>query len=302
MTVSTSGPPIRERSSGAAERAWSVEAIADRAGIATATLYRVAKGAASAYRKRQLKVGRKFRVLRTPQGELRRVQDALHTTVLRRLPCADAAQCTPGRGVVAHARAHLGQPYVTLLDFADCFPSVRVAALTDALEAAGFDRRAAALVTRLCTIDGELPQGAPTSSALLDVVLAPFDRALTRAAARRGCRYTRYADDVCLSGPEPLERLARTATREARERGFRTNDAKHRTWGPAGPRPTVTGIVLAHTLRPAPEFLRALTAALWRARRDGVALTRAQLEGRVGWVAQVDAALGTRLRRRLARL
>lgn len=286
---------------------WSVDEMARHLGVPARELYRVAKDATTSYRERQAKIGRKFRVLRTPQGDLRSVQEALHTAVLRTLPFTDAAQCVPGRGVVAHARAHLGQAYVTLLDFADCFPSVGVAALTAALEAAGFDRHAAELVTRLCTVHGELPQGAPTSSALLNVVLAPFDRVIAGEAARLGCRYTRYADDVCLSGPTPLTRLARTTTRAARRFGFRVNDEKRRDWGPGDPPPTVTGIVLAHTPRPEREFLRALTAALWRARRSRrgstyTDLTRVQLEGRVAWVAQVDPALGARLRRRLAKL
>jgi RNA-directed DNA polymerase len=271
-------------------------------GLLAPHLYRVAKHAPSSYWVRKEKVGRKFRILRTPTGELRRVQDVLHDAVLRHLPCSDAASCAPGRGVVMNARAHLGQPYVTLLDFADCFPSVRVGLVTAALQASGFDQSAAELVTRLCTVSGELPQGAPTSPTLLNVVLAPFDRAIAREAERLGCRYTRYADDVCLSGPVPLERLARTATRSARRFGFRINEAKRRVWGPGGPPPSVTGIVLTHTLRPQPEFLRALAYALWRARRDGVGLTRAQIEGRIAWVTQVDPRLGARLRRRLGRL
>ena len=63
----------------------------------------------------------------------------------------------------------------------------------------------------------------------------------------------------------------------------------------------MTGIVLAHGLHPEREFLRALTHALWRARRDGATLTHAQLEGQVAWVTQIDTVLGARLRRRLSR-
>ena len=167
MTAITPGPGTPKEHANPTRPVWSVLALADRLGVAVPTLYQIAKNVGASYWKREAKIGRKFRVLRTSTGDLRRVQDTLHDTVLRQLPRTDAAQCAPGRGVIAHARAHLGQAYVTVLDFADCFPSVRVATLTEALQTAGFDRPAAALVTRLCTVDGELPQGAPTSSALL---------------------------------------------------------------------------------------------------------------------------------------
>lgn len=47
---------------------------------------------------------------------------------------------------------------------------------------------------------GVLPQGAPTSPALSNLVMARVDETLTQFASRMSLHYTRYADDITLSG------------------------------------------------------------------------------------------------------
>lgn len=68
----------------------------------------------------------------------------------------------------------------------------------------GFGKDVAYLLTRLTTLQSQLPQGAPTSTAVANLLLAaPVDAPVTAHAASRDVTYTRFVDDIALSGDEP---------------------------------------------------------------------------------------------------
>jgi retron-type reverse transcriptase len=151
-----------------------------------------------------------------------------------------------------------------------------------------------------------LPQGAPTSPALANLVAYRLDRRLAGLAAACGVTYTRYADDLTFSGGEELrrawQRFARRVTLIAAEEGFRVNRGKTRVIGRAA-RQTVTGVVV--NVRPnvaRAEFDR-LKAILTNCAKHGPATQnrenvpdfRAHLVGRVAHVAAVNSVRGRKL-------
>ena len=142
-----------------------------------------------------------------------------------------------------------------------------------------------------------LPQGAPTSPALANLAAFRLDRRLQGLATAAGARYTRYADDLVLSGSHRLHALAPLVARIAAEEGFRVNPSKTRLMSRAG-RQTVTGIVVNERPNvPRAEYDR-LRALLHNAARDGPGeLDRAHVLGRIAWVAALNPARGAKLRR-----
>ena len=153
-----------------------------------------------------------------------------------------------------------------------------------------------------------LPQGAPTSPALANLVCFRLDRRLAGLAATFGARYTRYAryvDDLTFSGDRRIRggRLAALVTEVAVEEGFRVNPAKTRVAG-AGSRQRVLGAVVntRPTLpRPERDALRALLHNCARhgwatqARGHDPATFREHVLGRVAWAASLDPVFGERL-------
>ena len=141
-----------------------------------------------------------------------------------------------------------------------------------------------------------LPQGSPTSPALANLAALTFDRRLAGLAGRFGATYTRYADDLTLSGDRALLRRARriVALVEtiAADEGFRLNDSKTRVRSQAQ-RQLVTGLVVndqPNVTRPDYDRLRAVLhdAALngpAAANRRGHPDFRAHLLGRIGWAS-----------------
>ena len=106
-----------------------------------------------------------------------------------------------GRSHLHAAARHLGAEWIVSTDIEDFFPSVRVDRVCDALRMLGYgDPESIRLIARLCCLDGALTQGAPTSPVLSNIVLDNLDKRLSGYAASAGCTYTRYADDLVISG------------------------------------------------------------------------------------------------------
>ena len=152
-----------------------------------------------------------------------------------------------------------------------------------------------------------LPQGAPTSPALANLVAFRMDLRLQALASRLGATYSRYADDLAFSGGDELRR--RTSRFQSfvygvvTDEGFTLNFRKTRIMN-ASQRQELAGVLV--NLRPnvRRKDFDALKAVLNNCVCHGPALqNRAQhprfrehLEGRVGWVEQLNPLRGAKLR------
>ncbi len=143
------------------------------------------------------------RTICAPAPELRDVQRRILQRVLRRLRAHPAAHgFERDRSIVTNAECHAGQAVVARLDVRDFFPSTRARRIEDYFRKIGWDRESAALLTRLCAWKGALPQGAPTSPRLSNLVNYRLDARLSGLAKAAGAVYTRYADDITFSFAE----------------------------------------------------------------------------------------------------
>jgi RNA-directed DNA polymerase len=129
---------------------------------------------------------------------------ALQCTILHRLighlkahPAATGFE--RGRSIVDNANAHVGKAAVLRMDIKDFFPSTPARRVHDYFRAIGWNRDASRVLVALLTHNGGLPQGAPTSPRLSNLVNHRLDARLAALAKSRGATYTRYADDITFS-------------------------------------------------------------------------------------------------------
>ncbi|GAA1824287.1 reverse transcriptase family protein [Microlunatus capsulatus] len=276
------------------------------------------------------------RLLEAPTPLLRHVLRRLLDEVLVWVPAHPAAHgFVRGRSALSHARLHVGAAQVVSLDLRHFFAAVTAARVRGLWTLVGYPEGVTALLTGLTTHrtpvhvltamppGGDasarhllrarlraphLPQGAASSPALANLACARLDRRLAGYAAALGATYSRYADDLTISGPADLAapRLVRAVSAVVVEEGFAVNPAKTRVQRSSA-RQQVTGVVVnARTSVPREEEDR-LRAVLHDAVRNGpdaanraaVPDFRAHLEGRVGWVSAVNPVRGARLRRQL---
>jgi RNA-directed DNA polymerase len=111
------------------------------------------------------------------------------------------------RSIVTNAESHCSPKvkHILNLDLADFFPSITFKRVRGVLRKAPFhfSHSVASLVSHICTRDGKLPQGAPTSPFLSNQVCRTLDREISELARRCRATYTRYADDLTFSFQHP---------------------------------------------------------------------------------------------------
>ncbi|MEX8497508.1 MAG: reverse transcriptase domain-containing protein [Leptothrix ochracea] len=108
-----------------------------------------------------------------------------------------------GRSILTNAQAHCDREASFLLniDLKDFFPSITFFRVRGIFQKPpfSFSFEVATVFAQLCTHNGSLPQGAPTSPYLSNLVCRSLDRDLMALAKRHRCTYTRYADDMTFS-------------------------------------------------------------------------------------------------------
>jgi hypothetical protein len=145
--------------------------------------------------------GRPRRIL-APTPALKRLQHRLLHNYLDTLPVHPAALgFRSGSSTVTNAGRHAGQALVITLDLADFFESTSADRVRAFFVKRGWRGELLGALMRLCVYRAGLPQGAPTSPALSNLVNYELDETLTRLAGQAGARYTRYGDDLTFSWP-----------------------------------------------------------------------------------------------------
>jgi hypothetical protein len=268
-----------------------------------------------------------------PKKQLRWVQRQLLDKVLAKVPPHDAAHgFVPGRSTVTNARPHLGAEIVLKFDLTDFFPTIHYYRVLGLFTSLGYpapdarfggddeSRRVAGTLARLCCYTPDpkqwtgatVPQGAPTSPALSNLVCRRLDARLTGLAQRNQGTYTRYADDLTFSFPKAkgvgLGRFRWWVDQVCHQEGFLINQKKFRVVR-ASQRQFVTGIVVNDELRVPREERRRFRAMLHNCRQHGVeSQARGRpdfagyLRGFASYVHMVDPDEGAALLKEVAAL
>jgi len=225
------------------------------------------------------------RELLVPDDATKQLQRRVLHRLLRRLRAHPAAHgFERGRSIVTNALPHAGRAVVLRADIVDFFPSTSAERVDAYFRRVGWDAEAAALLTRLTTHDGGLPQGAPTGPRLSNLVNFHLDAVLAAFARRRDAAYTRYADDISISFAQDRPRRVRGALQKVRTvlkaKGYRMHGRKKLSIRRRHQRQVVTGLVVNdHVALPrrTRRLLRAMRHRL--ATTGGATLTEAQLQG-----------------------
>jgi RNA-directed DNA polymerase len=267
-----------------------------------------------------------LREISAPMPRLKRAQYWIMANILNPLEAHDAAHgFRAKRSILTNARPHVGRRTVINMDLKDFFPTISYGRVKGFFVNLGYPEKVAAPMALICTdaerdkveIDGRiwsvargnrrLPQGAPTSPAIANIIANRLDRRMIGAARKHGFTYTRYADDMTFSGDaEPsstaVSRLMWQLGKIAEAEGFTFNAKKTRVMG-AGARQDVTGLVVNAKPAVAREERRRFRAWLHHAEaavRDGTAVPEwtngkgisSDALGFAGYLAMVDAKHG----------
>ena len=122
-------------------------------------------------------------------------------------PMPTATGFIRGRSIVSNAKMHCNKKYVYNIDLENFFPSIsfgRVRTVLHKVKQIGLNGEIARIVASLCCKDGVLPQGAPTSPYLSNIICIKLDAILYNFSKTKRFTYTRYADDITFSSNDPI--------------------------------------------------------------------------------------------------
>jgi RNA-directed DNA polymerase len=142
----------------------------------------------------------KKRQIDCPSKELKSIQRWLLSNYFNKIPISDRANgFVKGRGIKRNAKFHLDNSFILSIDIKDFFPSISQKQIFEALEKNLGENELNLKLAKLCTFKRHLPQGAPTSPALSNIVFKEIDDEITNYCKTKLVVYSRYADDLVFS-------------------------------------------------------------------------------------------------------
>lgn len=236
--------------------------------------------------------GRTRRLL-APSPALKMLQRRLLDNYLAAIPtheCGTAFRA--GSSTVRNALAHARQSVIATVDLRDFFESTHARRVRAFFVKEGWRDRELATLMRLCAFRNGLPQGAPTSPCLSNLVNVSLDERLKRLAQKAGAIYTRYGDDLTFSwtGEHATNDFFRAAEEALHAAGYEIQPRKGWRICPISDRPCVTGIVLCGNgrIRVPWDFRWRIWALRWRSWWSADSDTRARLQGCRAYLRMVN--------------
>lgn len=231
-----------------------------------------------------------------PSPRLRRLQGRIRGSVLStvQLPAGMLGVATNSR-IVDNCRPHVGRAVVLHLDLVRFFESTRMKRVYKVFcEHFQASPEIAAILTRLTTTRGCLPQGAPTSPLLAHLSIVPMFLEIASIASRRGLVATMWLDDIAISGDRRTPMVLGEVLGAIRRHGYRASNTKTRVMVNGRDEQFVTGCVLNRVLsvrRSERESIRRVILG----HNGDIKASTASIGGRIAWVRSINQRQGQRL-------
>lgn len=236
--------------------------LAVSSGLSVNDVLRVVSSAPKRYKQFEIpKRSGGWRTIAQPSRELKLLQRLLIKSLLHDLPVHSAAMAyVVGRNILENAQSHSGGSAVLKLDFKEFFPSIRVLDWVHYVRKNRPEWEQAGqlqIMSRLLFWGGGKPEpkflsiGAPTSPLISNLIMFDLDTQFDLEARRQVLKYTRYADDLTISGDSSaalrgFEVFVRKTLRETKRPKLSLNEQKRGLFT-KGQRRLVTGLVVTPT-------------------------------------------------------
>lgn len=268
------------------------------------------------------------RLISAPMPRLKSAQHWILRNILDHIPVHEAAHgFRHERSILSNAQPHVGAKLVINMDLQDFFPSIHYRRVRGIFQKMGYAEATSTMLALLCTepkiVEAELdnttyyvarskrflPQGAPTSPALTNILCRKLDRRLDGMAKSLGFTYTRYADDLTFStndATQDMGKMLRAIKFIVAEEGLTIHPEKTRILRD-GMQKEVTGIVVNEKPNVDRKTVKRFRALLFQIERDGIDGKSwgqspdllASIDGYANFVAMVNPEKGKPIQQRV---
>lgn len=223
-------------------------------GIDNIYMYAITNSSDRFYRKFKIKKKNgKYRNIEEPLPILKEIQYWILKNILENCKCSEYSKAfKKNSSIKDNAKFHKKQNYIINLDIKNYFESIKIDSVYNLFLNLGYSKDVCVMLSKLCTNKGYLPQGAPTSPLLSNLITIELDNQLAKLSrdSRYKLRYSRYADDITFSGSNYINKykFIKQVGNIIKLYGFTINDNKTRIIT-ANKAQMVTGIVVNEKLQ-----------------------------------------------------
>ena len=251
-----------------------------------------------------------FRIIHAPKDNLKWIQRKLSDTLVEihldylinnNIKSVISHGFQKGKSIITNASAHKHKKYILNIDISDFFPSFhfgRVQGYFHKSKEFNFSKEVSTIIAQLACYEGKLPQGAPTSPIISNLIFNIVDLRILALAKKYKLDYTRYADDMSFSTNNNAFKKDHLAFMQELEEllgknGFEINKNKTRLEYHSS-KQEVTGLTVNDKVNASRNFInktRAMANQLYKTNSfqiNGEDGTVNQLEGRLSFINQLD--------------
>ena len=212
-----------------------------------------------------------YRELNVPDEFLKTIQRRIADRLLNDYPISShaTAYCAGG-STIANAKPHINKDILLKQDIHHFFDNILYTTIKDKVfPAEDYSEPIRVLLTLLCIHKDVLPQGAPSSPVISNIIMRDFDNTVGEWCDARNISYTRYCDDMTFSGNFDHREVIDLVRNELRKMGLFLNDKKTVRVA-RGQRQSVTGIVVNEGLSVPSVYRKKLRQEVYYCRKFGV--------------------------------
>lgn len=208
------------------------------------------------------------RKLTVPDSNLKYIQRKIADVLLNSMPVSPYATaykiCS---GAVKNASQHIGKDWIVKLDIANFFDSILYSTVKEkAFPAKIYSENIRILLTMLCYYKDSLPQGAPSSPVISNIILYGFDLRVGKWCKAHNITFTRYCDDMTFSGNGEIPDIVSFVKSELLKEHFFLNTRKTVTARKQN-RQEVTGLIVNQKVNIPSEYKRKIRQEIYYCRK-----------------------------------
>ncbi|PHI17993.1 RNA-dependent DNA polymerase [Lewinellaceae bacterium SD302] len=218
------------------------------------------------------------RKISVPFVPLRIVQKYINDFILNKVDVHPKAFAfVRNKSIVDNAKVHVNQEWILNIDIKDFFTSIGVDKVYTTFRSLGYVDNLCYDFAKLCTAKLEakskrefLPQGAPTSPNLSNIIMRNVDRRFENFSIKNDICYSRYADDITFSGKKSKLPKISFLRKVFKEEGFQLNEKKTQYYGPNSNRRFVTGLIVKDDVKIPNRFINSTSRQIYMCEKHGV--------------------------------
>ena len=212
----------------------------------------------------------KLRKINEPLPDLKTLQSwILNNILVKQKVSVYTKAYRKNHSIKSSAAFHIGKKMILNIDLKDYFPSLKETLVYQFFLNLGYFKDVAMILTKVCCLGGCLPQGAVTSPMLSNILTFNLDFDLSKFAKENSLHYTKYADDITLSGDFNAKEVYDSIKKIINKNGFLINYDKVKVFRNYNSQ-NVTGIIVNQKMQVPKDYRRRIRQEIFFIKKHGI--------------------------------